>query len=333
MNEIHTSRFKDAPWFAKEEINTLVGGAGGIGSWLTILLARAGFTPIVYDFDRIEEHNLAGQMYSRTDAIANKLKVQALKENCKSFADTDINIMAEKITDKTMSHNYVFSAFDNMQARKDTFEGWKNFVKDWRDELEPTQIVDVEITEYNVVLKDTNNNKLGVVKLLKDLNSIGLLEAKNIADAVTPGVGKVGEPYIIRERIDLAYATTLKDQFEALGAIATVEPVTRMVKKLKGVLTDTPIFIDGRLIADQYTVYTVLPGNEDRYRETLFDDADIPAAPCTYKQTSHFGLLIGARITNIMLNFITNKLAKEDICRIPFSITEYGSLILTKTEK
>ena len=318
MNEIHTSRFKDAPWFAKEEINTLVGGAGGIGSWLTILLARAGFTPIVYDFDRIEEHNLAGQMYSRTDAIANKLKVQALKENCKSFADTDINIMAEKITDKTMSHNYVFSAFDNMQARKDIFEGWKNFVKDWRDELEPTQIVDVEITEYNVVLKDTNNNKIGVVKLLKDLNSISLLEAKNIADAVTPGVGKVGEPYIIRERIDLAYATTLKDQFEALGAIATVEPVTRMVKKVQGVPTDTPIFIDGRLRAEQMQIFCVTPDNIEEYEKHLFDDSEVEDAPCTLKQTSHSAAMIASHMTAFFTNHLTNNNSGDIDRTVPF---------------
>ena len=46
-------------------------------------------------------------------------------------------------------------------------------------------------------------------------------------------------------------------------------------------LPDREIFIDGRLIADQYVVYSVLPGNEDRYRETLFDSKDIPAVPCT----------------------------------------------------
>lgn len=58
MTETHSSRFKDAPWFPKEETAIIVGGAGGIGSWLSLLLSRAGFYPIVYDYDRLEEHNL-----------------------------------------------------------------------------------------------------------------------------------------------------------------------------------------------------------------------------------------------------------------------------------
>lgn len=64
MKEIHSSRFKDAPWFPKEETNVVIGGAGGIGSWLSLLISRAGFFPIVYDFDILEEHNLAGQLYT-----------------------------------------------------------------------------------------------------------------------------------------------------------------------------------------------------------------------------------------------------------------------------
>ena len=68
MTEEHSSRFKDAPWFPKEETNVIVGGAGGIGSWLTLLLSRAGFYPVVYDFDVLEGHNLAGQLYTQKDA-------------------------------------------------------------------------------------------------------------------------------------------------------------------------------------------------------------------------------------------------------------------------
>ena len=56
-------RFKDAPWFPERDEVVMIGGAGGIGSWLTFLLVRAGFKPTVYDFDVIEEHNIGGQLF------------------------------------------------------------------------------------------------------------------------------------------------------------------------------------------------------------------------------------------------------------------------------
>lgn len=51
-------RFKDAPWFPKDEISIVVGGAGGTGSWAAFFLARAGFSPLIYDHDIIEVHNM-----------------------------------------------------------------------------------------------------------------------------------------------------------------------------------------------------------------------------------------------------------------------------------
>ena len=57
-NNQQFDRFKDAPWFPQRDELVMIGGAGGIGSWLSFFLVRAGFKPTVYDFDVIEEHNL-----------------------------------------------------------------------------------------------------------------------------------------------------------------------------------------------------------------------------------------------------------------------------------
>ena len=128
VKDVVRSRFKDAPWYPKETISTVIGGAGGIGSWLTFLLARAGFDPIVYDFDTVEEHNIGGQLFG-IEHIG-KYKVNALKEIVIGFSDVQITAMNERFNLASMSHQYTFAAFDNMQARKDMFEVW------WRDNSE-----------------------------------------------------------------------------------------------------------------------------------------------------------------------------------------------------
>lgn len=141
------NRFKDAAWFPKENETVMIGGAGGIGSWLTIFLARAGFSPIVYDFDLIEEHNLGGQLFRQVDIGTNK--AHALFKIIQEFSNQDISTIAERITENSPSHHFSFSAFDNMKARKDLFETWKRSIEgcpvtpifiDGRLEMEQLQI-------------------------------------------------------------------------------------------------------------------------------------------------------------------------------------------------
>ena len=229
MTEVHSSRFKDAPWFPKEETNVIVGGAGGIGSWLTLMLSRAGFYPIVYDFDRLEGHNLAGQLYTKEDAEIGALKVDALKGLCKQFADTDITVMAEKYTKESMSHHYVFSAFDNMQARKDMFADWKEYVQDIKD--------------------------------LKELASKG--------EAIYQDEGE-------------------------------------------------PIFIDGRLTAEQMQIFCVTPARIEEYEKHLFDDSEVEDAPCTMKQTSHSAAMIASHMVGFFTNHMTNNAVKDKDRTVPF---------------
>ena len=229
MTEEHSSRFKDAPWFPKEETNVIVGGAGGIGSWLTLLLSRAGFYPVVYDFDVLEGHNLAGQLYTQKDAEIGALKVDALKGLCKHFADTDITVMAEKYTKDSMTHNYVFSAFDNMQARKDMFAAWKEYVKEWE-------------------------------------------EFKSVAD----------------------------------------------VTHIPNIPLSEPIFIDGRLTAEQMQIFCVTPDKIEEYEKHLFDDSEVEDAPCTMKQTSHSAAMIASHMVGFFTNHMTNNAVKDKDRTVPF---------------
>lgn len=126
MVEQQFDRFKGAPWFPQGEEMVMVGGAGGIGSWLTFFLARAGFKPFLFDFDSIEEHNLGGQLFRHSDV--GKAKVSAVSQIVKDFCGQEINAFPERINERSPSHHFTFSAFDNMKARKDLFSCWKRSI-------------------------------------------------------------------------------------------------------------------------------------------------------------------------------------------------------------
>lgn len=124
---MNRERFKDALWY-NNKVEIVIGGAGGIGSWLSFFLTRAGFNVTVYDFDTVEEHNLGGQLFFAHDV--SELKVTALRNVITEFNDTNFNFKGvnQKITPYTyMYHNYsaplviYVSAFDNMEARTDFF--------------------------------------------------------------------------------------------------------------------------------------------------------------------------------------------------------------------
>jgi len=115
------SRFKDAEWFGGNE-DVLVGGAGGIGSWLCFLLSRAGFNVTVYDYDRIEAHNLSGQLFGVKQIGLEK--TFALSNIINDLCGSAINNITEKYNANSMVNPYMFSCFDNMEARKIMFEKW-----------------------------------------------------------------------------------------------------------------------------------------------------------------------------------------------------------------
>lgn len=127
-NTIQRDRFKDAPWFPKKDEICVVGGAGGIGSWLCFFLTKIGYRVNLYDFDSVEDHNLGGQLFLQSDL--GKSKVLAVENIVKKFCDGQLSTFNERITLNTMTHYYMFSAFDNMEARNAMFQVWK---KSWGD--------------------------------------------------------------------------------------------------------------------------------------------------------------------------------------------------------
>lgn len=117
------ARFKDAPWFPKNDEIVMIGGAGGIGSWLTYFLTKIGFRAYLYDFDTVETHNLGGQLFRQNDI--GKLKVLAVEKIVQDFCGGNISTFNTPVEEGTPGHYFTFSAFDNMAARRALFNSWK----------------------------------------------------------------------------------------------------------------------------------------------------------------------------------------------------------------
>lgn len=94
---------------------------------------------------------------------------------------------------------------------------------------------------------------------------------------------------------------------------------------------DRELFIDGRMKANLYEVYVVTKGREQQYQNTLFDDKEVEEGPCTFRQTAYVGMLIGARITHCLVNYLMNKY-DDAIYPLPFKIQEVTEPFLINIE-
>jgi len=120
---MNRDRFKDADWFPTGKETIVIGGQGGIGSWLTLLLSRIGYNLVTYDFDTVEAHNIGGQFFKTTDL--GKTKGIAVRDNILEYSNSSITVFTEPISDNTILSPFMMSAFDNMDARKKLFKLWK----------------------------------------------------------------------------------------------------------------------------------------------------------------------------------------------------------------
>jgi len=67
-------------------------------------------------------------------------------------------------------------------------------------------------TEFTVVLKSAGEKKINVIKVVRELTSLGLKEAKDLVDSV---------PKPVKENVNKEEAESIKAKFEEIGA--TVE--------------------------------------------------------------------------------------------------------------
>lgn len=101
-------------------------GCGAIGSTVAENLVRFGLTRLtLYDFDSVESHNIANQMFRDTDI--GKYKVEALEDIlCEINPDVkkDIKLVNKGYVGQKLS-GYVFLCVDNIDLRREIAERCK----------------------------------------------------------------------------------------------------------------------------------------------------------------------------------------------------------------
>jgi len=202
-----TVRFSEAIWF-EPGIEVVIGGVGSIGSHLAYFLSRQVCNLHLFDMDVVDATNLGGQLYP--ESTEGMQKTTALDNFLGNYGQSKEISTYDKYQEDSIYSKYMFSCFDNMEARRIMFENWK---------------------------KNTNPNK---------------------------------------------------------------------------------IFIDGRMSAEMGQAYFVTADKTEEYEKTLFVDAAVPDAPCTYKSTTHCGALLAAYMVSGFNNHIGNSKLKVPYREVPF---------------
>ena len=69
-------------------------------------------------------------------------------------------------------------------------------------------------TEFNVILKSAGDKKINVIKVVREVTSLGLKEAKDLVDSA---------PKAIKEKVAKEEADAIKAKFEEVGAVIELQ--------------------------------------------------------------------------------------------------------------
>ncbi|NLI39979.1 MAG: 50S ribosomal protein L7/L12 [Caldisericales bacterium] len=73
---------------------------------------------------------------------------------------------------------------------------------------------DVEQTEFDVILTEAGQGKIGVIKVVKEITGLGLKESKDLVDAA---------PKPVKTKIPRAEAEEIKEKLTAAGAVVEIK--------------------------------------------------------------------------------------------------------------
>ncbi|MBI4533898.1 MAG: ThiF family adenylyltransferase, partial [Candidatus Melainabacteria bacterium] len=119
MNQVDITRHIDVfsrDAFGNRRIDVI--GAGATGSRIVLSLAKLGLDNIhVWDFDIVEAHNIANQVYGNADI--GQLKVDALHDLVLAQTGLNIHKHAERVDGSQELGEIVFLLTDTMASRKE----------------------------------------------------------------------------------------------------------------------------------------------------------------------------------------------------------------------
>lgn len=150
------ARFRGAEWFNVAQNDVVLVGAGGLGSNIAVSLCRVlgNHTLHIFDSDRVEQKNLAGQNFGVSDI--GHLKTAVVDYQCRNF-NPYLNVDTSGNFDVSLSCHYpiMITGLDNMAARQLVFSKWTQYINSIKDFLKSTDENESESTikHYKNVLK------------------------------------------------------------------------------------------------------------------------------------------------------------------------------------
>ena len=183
-------------------------GCGSVGSTVAELLARLGITKFaLYDFDIVEPHNIANQMFAYSD-IKSK-KVDAVKRIITSInPDTSnaIEIFPDGYSNQRLG-GYVFLCVDNIDLRREIcknnrlnrsikavfdfrtrLEDAQHYAADWNDMRQVDNLIkSMEFTHeeaYAATPVTACGTELGVAPTVRVICSLGVCNFMNLIRGV-----------------------------------------------------------------------------------------------------------------------------------------------------
>lgn len=132
-------------------------GCGATGSRIALSLGKLGVENIhVWDFDTVEEHNVANQVFGNGDV--GKLKVEALAAIIKAATGTSVTTHAERVDGSQFLGEVVFLLTDTMSSRKEVWNGALKF------KLRTKLLIETRMGADNGRVYTVNPNKPGNIK-------------------------------------------------------------------------------------------------------------------------------------------------------------------------